>query len=260
MEKEILIVSFGTSYTNSREKTIGAIEKAIERAYGAEYIIKRAFTSKIIIEKLKKRDNIVIQNVSEAIEEAKNIGVKTLLVQPTHLMSGYEYQDVLEEVNKYKEDFEQIKIGRPLLDMNEDYELVSAALEDAMKNYDREDTALCFMGHGTTAEANRVYEKLQKLFWEKGKENVFIATVEAKPSFEDVVEMVDKKGFKHAVLHPLMIVAGDHANNDMAGDEKDSWESLFEAKGIGVECILRGIGEMEAIQNIYVRHTGEMVD
>lgn len=250
----ILAVSFGTSYNESRDKTIGAIEEAIVAAC-PEYEVRRAFTSQIIIDKLKKRDNLAIDNVTEALDRAAADGVKTLVVQPTHLMNGLEYQDIIDELTEYKDKFERIVVGEPLLTSEEDFQAVAKAVTDAAGSYDDGETAIVFMGHGTEADSNQVYGKMQETLTAGGFENYFIGTVEAKPSLEDVTAAVKASGdYKRVVLVPFMVVAGDHAVNDMAGDEEDSWKSVFAGEGYEVECLLMGLGEMKAIREIYVGH------
>lgn len=255
----ILVVSFGTSYNDSRIRTIGAVEKAIEEKYN-DYDVRRAFTSQIIIDKLKERDKIEIDNVTEALDKLVSDGVKTLVVQPTHVMDGYEYDDVVEEVEKYKDKFDSVAIGAPLLTSDEDYTNVATALKDCTASYNTDGTAIVLMGHGTEHESNATYAKLQKSFKEMGAENYIIGTVEATPSLNDVVAELKSKKYKKVVLEPLMVVAGDHANNDMAGDEEDSWKTVINGEGFKVQCLLRGMGEIEAIRSIYVDHVQDAID
>lgn len=259
-EKVIMVVSFGTSYNDSREATIGAIETAIADAY-PEYEVRRAFTSQIIIDKLKERDGLEIDNVEEALDRAAADGVKTLVVQPTHLMNGYEYTDLADALKDYEDKFEQVVLAEPLLTSDEDFEAVAKAIAEETASYDDGQTAICFMGHGTEADSNGIYAKLQEKMIAGGYENYYIGTVEAEPSLEDLMEALAAKGtYTKVVLEPLMVVAGDHANNDMAGDEEDSWKSQFEAADYEVECILKGLGELPAIREIYVAHTQAAID
>ena len=255
----ILVVSFGTSYNDSRDKTIGAVENAIAKAY-PQYDVRRAFTSQIIIDKLKSRDNLSIDNVTEALDRAVADGIKTLIVQPTHLMDGFEYNDLKEELGKYESQFDSIKLGAPLLTSDADFEAVATAITEATKSYDDGKTAIAFMGHGTEADSNGVYEKLNGLLQEKGYKNYTIGTVEAEPSIEDVLAFAKAGNYEKVVLEPLMVVAGDHANNDMAGDEDDSWKSILEGEGFQVTTIIRGLGELEAIQQIYVQHVADALN
>lgn len=256
----ILVVSFGTSYNDSREATIGAIEQAVAKAF-PEYEVRRAFTSQIIIDKLKERDGLEIDNVEEALDRASADGIKTLVVQPTHLMDGYEYTDLKDALAEYEEKFDRIVLGAPLLTSEEDFTAVAEAIAKHTASYDDGETAICFMGHGTEADSNAVYGKMQETLTAAGYENYFVGTVEAEPSLEDVIAAVKEKGsYKKVVLEPLMVVAGDHANNDMAGEEEDSWKSCFEAEGFETECLLEGLGQLPEIQDIYVAHTQAAVD
>lgn len=258
--KEILVVSFGTSYNENRDLTIGAIEDAIADAF-PEYEVRRAFTSQIIIDKLKERDGLKIDNVGEALSRAAADGMKTLVVQPTHLMDGYEYTDLAEELKDYEEKFESVVLAEPLLSSEEDFDAVAAAITEHTAAYDDGETAICFMGHGTEADSNRIYPKLQEEVTADGFDHYFIGTVEAEPTLEDVVEAVKEKGiYQKVVLVPLMVVAGDHANNDMAGEEEDSWKSVFQAEGFEVECLIEGLGQNEAIRQIYVEHARAAIE
>lgn len=254
-ENELLVVSFGTSYNDNRRLTIGAIEDALEKAF-PEYSVRRGFTANIIIEHVVRRDGEVIDDVTEALERAKANGVKNLLVQPTHLMNGYEYSDLANELAAYAKDFASIKIGAPLLTSDDDFARVAQAMVDATASYDDGKTAICFMGHGTEAASNGIYAKMQKILTDGGHTNYFIGTVEAEPTVEDVLKLVQDGKYERVVLRPMMIVAGDHANNDMAGDEEDSWKSVFEANGFEgkVICEVKGLGELEAVQQLLVEH------
>ncbi len=252
-EQELLVASFGTSYNDNRRVTIGAIEKAIEDAI-PDYSVRRGFTSQMIINHVKSRDNVAIDNIGEALDRAANNGVKTLVVQSTHLMDGLEYNDLVNEVAEYSDTFEKVAIGVPLLTSEEDFKAVIAAITEETKEYDDGETAICFMGHGTEAESNHVYAKMQNMMTEAGYEHYFVGTVEAEPTLEDILKAVQAGNYKKVVLAPMMIVAGDHANNDMAGDEEGSWKNTFEKAGYGVTCVLRGLGEMEPIQQIFVEH------
>ena len=252
-ESELMVVSFGTSFNDSRRLTIGGIEGAIAEAI-PDYSVRRAFTAQIIIDHVLRRDGEVIDNVTEALDRAVANGVKTLVVQPTHLMHGFEYDDVMAELAERAEDFDQVVVGEPLLTSEEDFDRVADIIVDVMKDYDDGQTAIVFMGHGTEHEYNKIYAQMQDVLTAKGAENFYVGTVEAEPSVEDVLAAIEGKGYTRAVLRPLMVVAGDHANNDMAGDEEDSWKSLFAAAGYEVECVLEGLGQVPAIQQIYVEH------
>lgn len=252
-EKELLVVSFGTSFNDSRRLTVGGIERALIEAF-PEWSVRRAFTSQIIIDHVLDRDGEVIDNVTQALDRAIDNGVRTLLVQPTHLMHGFEYTDLVDELAGYADAFEQIIVGEPLLSSDEDFAAVAQIIVSATKDYDDGKTAICLMGHGTEAESNAVYARMQQVLSDAGERNVFIGTVEAEPSVEDVLEAVQSGDYSRAVLRPMMIVAGDHANNDMAGDEEDSWKSIFREAGFEVECVLEGLGQLEEIQQIFVQH------
>ena len=255
-EKELLVVSFGTSFNDSRRLTIGGIERALQKAF-PDWSVRRAFTSQIIIDHVKSRDGEVIDNVSEALDRAVENGVKTLVVQPTHLMHGFEYTDLVNELAGYADAFESITIGEPLVNSAEDFALTAAVLADSTASYNDGKTAIVYMGHGTEAESNEIYAKMQQLMTDAGYENYFIGTVEAEPSLEDVLALVQAGSYERVVLRPMMIVAGDHANNDMAGAEEDSWKSVFEAAGYEVECVLQGLGQSSVVQQMFVRHTAE---
>ena len=258
-EKELLVVSFGTSFNDSRRLTIGAIEKALEEAY-PEYSVRRAFTSNIIIDHVNKRDGILIDDLDAGLQRAVDNGVKELVIQPTHLMNGIEYTELSDAVAQYADAFDSVKIGAPLLTTDEDFKNVEQALVDWTKEYDDGKTAIVFMGHGTEAESNGVYAKMQELFTADGYENYYVGTVEATPSLDDVLAAVQAGEYERVILEPMMVVAGDHANNDMAGDEDDSWKSAFEKAGYKVECLLRGLGENEAIQQMYVEHAKAVIE
>lgn len=253
---ELLAASFGTSYQDTRCRTIGAIEEDLEQAF-PEYSVRRGFTSRMIINRVKTRDQIAIDSLEEALRRAADNGVKRLIVQPTHMMDGFEYTALADKVAEYSRFFEAAAVGKPLLSSEGDFQAVIQALTEETEEYDDGETAFCFMGHGTEAQANQVYRKLQEMFLAAGHENYFIGTVEAEPALEEVLAQVKKGSYKRAVLQPLMIVAGDHANNDMAGDEEGSWKRAFEEAGYEVSCILRGLGELEKIRRIFVRHAKE---
>lgn len=256
--KVLLAVSFGTSYNDNRDLSIGAVEKALQAAY-PDYEVRRAFTSQIIIDILADRDKIEIDNVTEAMDRLVADGIKEVVIQPTHVMSGYEYDDVVAEVSAYKDKFDSFKISKTLLTTDADYAEVVSVITEETKAYDVEGTAIVFMGHGTEHEANATYEKLQQSVTKAGYDNYFIGTVEAEPALEDVLALVKASGATKVVLQPFMIVAGDHANNDMAGDEDDSWKSAFEAEGYEAEIVLKGLGQFKGIQDLIVKHAGEAI-
>ena len=258
-DNELLVLSFGTSYNDSRRLTIGAIEGDLEKAF-PDFSVRRGFTANIIIDHVQRRDNILIDDVDAALERAVNNGVKNLVVQPTHLMHGLEYDELVEEVGNYSDAFDQVVFGEPLLNSDDDFARVEKAITEWTASYDDGETAICFMGHGTEADSNEVYQKMQDLLTKDGYTNYFVGTVEAEPSLDDVLAKVQAGDYKRVVLEPLMVVAGDHANNDMAGDEDGSWKKTFEDAGYEVECLLRGLGENEDIRAIYVDHAKAAID
>lgn len=256
-KKVILVVSFGTSYNDTRDATIGAVEKAIQDAY-SDYEVRRAFTSQIIIDKLKKRDNLVIDNVTEAMERLVADGVGTVICQPTHIMNGFEYDDMMREVGAYAEHFETLRFGKPLLTSTQDYKDIVAAITKEFSV--PEGSALVMMGHGTEHFANSTYAALSYHLVDNGIQNVFIGTVEGYPDFEDTLRNVKAAGVSKVILTPLMVVSGDHANNDMAGDEEGSWKTRFKAEGYQVEPVLKGLGEYDSIRAMYVAHVGAAIN
>lgn len=258
-DNELLVLSFGTSFNDSRRLNIGAIENDLEKAF-PDYSVRRGFTANIVIDHIQKRDGVKIDYVDEAMNRAVDNNVKNLVIQPTHLMNGLEYAELEEQVAQYADAFDKIAIGKPLLTSEEDFKRVEQALVDWTSEYDDGETAICFMGHGTEAESNEVYQKMQDLLTADGHENYFVGTVEASPSLDDVLAVVKAGSYKRVVLEPLMVVAGDHANNDMAGDEEGSWKTTFEDAGYEVTCLLRGLGENEEIRKIYVEHAQAAMD
>ena len=280
-ENEILVVSFGTSFNDSRAEDIGGVEKALQAAY-PDWSVRRAFTAQIIINHVQARDDEKIDNMDQALERAVDNGVKNLVVQPTHLMHGAEYDELTEAVENYKDKFESVKIAEPLLGevgadetaINEDKAAVAEAITaeavktagfDSLDAAKEEGTAFVFMGHGTSHTAKISYSQMQTQMEQLGYENVFIGTVEGEPedtACEAVIEKLKNAGYKKVILRPLMVVAGDHANNDMAGDDDDSWKSQFEASGAfdSIDTQIAGLGEIDAIQQLYVAHTQAAID
>lgn len=257
-DKVILVVSFGTSYNNNRALTIGAIEEYIQEKF-PDYEMRRAFTSLMVIKILKNRDDLHIDNVQEALERAVNDGVKTIILQPTHIMNGTEYHFKIKDiVDEYVDKFEKITIADPLLISDEDFEDLISSITS--KGDTDEETANVFMGHGSPAESNMVYTKLQGMLNDKGFNNYFIGTVEAKPDYDDVLAMIKEGNYKKILLKPLMVVAGDHAQNDMAGDEDDSWKSMFMAEGYEVECVIEGLAQSQDIRDVYIKHVQKAID
>ena len=279
-ENEILVVSFGTSYNDSRVEDIKGIEDALQKAY-PDWSVRRAFTSQIIINHIQARDGECIDNMEQALERAVTNGVKNLVIQPTHLMHGAEYDEMMETVNEYRDRFETVAVAEPLLGevgndasiINADKELVAKAVTTAAvtdAGYESLDaaaadgTAFVFLGHGTAHVAKVSYSQMQTQMDNLGYDNVFIGTVEGEPeetSAEAVIEAVQAAGYTKVVLRPLMVVAGDHANNDMAGDDTDSWKSLFSAAGFArVDTQISGLGSIAEIQQLYVSHAGFAID
>lgn len=255
----LLAVSFGSSYNDTRDAAIGGVEEALQAAF-PEYEVRRAFTAQTIIDILKERENIEIDNVSQAMARLIMDGVKEVVIQPTHVMSGAEYDDVIAEITPFEKQFDSFKVGKTLLTEDSDYQALIETLIAETKEYNSEDTAVVFMGHGTHHAANATYATLQNKLTEAGYNNYFIGTVEATPTLDDVIALVKQSSAKKVVLLPLMIVAGDHANNDMAGDEEDSWKTAFKNAGYEVECVLKGMGQYDGIQKLIIKHAGEAVN
>ena len=280
-ENEILVVSFGTSFNDSRATDIGGIEKAVQAAY-PDWSVRRAFTAQIIINHVQARDGEKIDNVDQALQRAVDNGVKNLVVQPTHLMHGAEYDELTAALEGYKDKFESVKIAEPLLGevgadatvINADKAAVAEAITaeavkdagfDSLDAVKEDGTAFVFMGHGTSHTANVTYDQMQTQMDDLGFTNAFIGTVEGEPedtACDKVIEKVKEAGFKNVILRPLMVVAGDHANNDMAGDDEDSWKSQFEASGDfdSVDCQIAGLGRIAAVEDLYVAHTKAAID
>ena len=279
-ENEILVVSFGTSFNDSRVADIKGIEDAVQNAY-PDWSVRRAFTAQIIINHVQARDGEYIDNMAQALERAVKNGVKNLVIQPTHLMHGAEYDELIESVNAYKDKFKTVKVAEPLLGevgtdatvINADKAVVAEAItKEAFKDagYNSLDTAkedgaaFVFMGHGTSHTAKVSYSQMQTQMDKLGYDNVFIGTVEGEPEetgCEAVIEAVAQAGYTKVILRPLMVVAGDHANNDMAGDDEDSWKSMFTASGKfdSVDTQITGLGSIDAIQQLYVAHTKDVM-
>ncbi len=280
-ENELLVVSFGTSFNDSRVADIKSIEDALQEAY-PDWSVRRAFTAQIIINHVQARDGEKIDNVQQALDRAVENGVKNLVIQPTHLMYGAEYDELAETVEPYQDKFESVQIAAPLLGdvgtdttvINEDKKAVAEAVTaEAVKTagYQTLDeakadgVAFVFMGHGTSHTAKVSYSQMQAQMDALGYDNVFIGTVEGEPeetACEAVIENIKEAGYKKVILRPLMVVAGDHANNDMAGDDADSWKSMFNASGAfeSVDTQIAGLGQIPAIQELYVAHTGAVIN
>ncbi len=251
-KKAILAVSFGTSHEDTRKVTIDAIEDSMRQAF-PEYPVYRAWTSKMIIRKLKNRDNIIVPTVKEAMEQMAADGITDVLVQPTHVINGIENDRMKEDALSFRDSFHSISFGDPLLTTEDDSHKVIAAIAREFSHITK-DQALVFMGHGTTHFANSIYAALDYTFKDKGYHNFFLGTVEAYPSMESLKKMVKAYRPKEVVLAPFMIVAGDHAKNDMAGDDPESWYSQFKDEGYEVKTVLKGLGEYEGIRSLFIDH------
>lgn len=249
----ILVVSFGTSYDDNRDLSIGAVEADIAAAY-PDYEVRRAFTAQTVIDILGERNDLDVDNVTEAMDRLVSDGVTKVVIQPTHVMNGAEYDDVMAEIAPYADKFEVMAVGAPLLTSYEDYEAVINALLADNENAGSADTALVYMGHGTHHFANATYSQLEAMMHAEGYENAFVGTVEGFPTLEVVQAQATAYGAKKIILMPLMVVAGDHANNDMAGDEEDSWKVVLTNAGFEVECVLEGLGQNAGIRAIYIDH------
>ena len=280
-EKEILVVSFGTSFNDSRVKDVKSIEDALQAAF-PDWSVRRAFTAQIIINHVQARDGEAIDNMEQALDRAVANGVKELVLQPTHLMHGAEYDEMMDALDAYRGKFEKIAVAEPLLGevgsdatvINADKEAVAKAVvadtaadggfADAAAAAEQ-GTAFVLMGHGTAHVAKVTYSQMQTQMGKLGYDNVFIGTVEGEPeetACEAVIEAVKAAGYKNVILRPLMVVAGDHANNDMAGDEEDSWKSMFLDAGCfdSVTAQIAGLGSIEAVRDLYVSHTQTAID
>ena len=280
-DNELLVVSFGTSFNDSRVKDIKGIEDALQAAY-PDWSVRRAFTAQIIINHVQARDGEKIDNMQQAMDRAVANGVKNLVVQPTHLMHGAEYDEMMEMIDDYRDKFESVAVAEPLLGevgadatvINEDKEAVAKAVTaeavatagyDSVEAAAKDGTAFVFMGHGTSHTAKVRYSQMQTAMQTLGYDNVFIGTVEGEPestSCENVIEAVKAAGYTKVVLRPLMVVAGDHANNDMAGADEDSWLSQFEASGAfdSVDCQIAGLGGVADVEQLYIAHTKAAID
>lgn len=278
-ENELLVVSFGTSYNDSRVNDIKSIEDALQDAY-PDWSVRRAFTAQIIINHIQARDGEKIDNMTQALERAVANGVKNLVVQPTHLMHGAEYDEMCAAIDEYRDQFESVSIAEPLLGevgsdatvINADKEAVAKAITaaaveasgfDSLEAAKEAGTAFVFLGHGTAHVARVSYSQMSTQMQQLGYENVFIGTVEGEPeetACESVIEEVRAAGYTTVILRPLMVVAGDHANNDMAGSDDDSWKPMFEDAGFTVDCQIAGLGGIADIQALYIAHTQAAID
>ncbi|MDD3279011.1 MAG: sirohydrochlorin cobaltochelatase [Lachnospiraceae bacterium] len=256
-KKAILVVSFGTSFENTRKVTIDAIEQDIAQAY-PDYRIYRAWTSKMILKKLKKRDGIHYDNVKEAMQRMASDGITDVVIQPTHVINGIENDLMTEDALEYADLFHTIHFGTPLLTSIQDNDRLIAAIHEEFQDL-TSDEVLVLMGHGTAHFANAIYAALDYTFKDKGYPNIFLGTVEAYPSMDSLLHMVQEYNPKRIVLAPFMIVAGDHATNDMAGEDPDSWRCQFEAAGYPVTCVLKGLGEYPQVRKLLVEHVADAI-
>jgi len=256
-KKGILVISFGTSYPETRKVTIDACEEKIAESF-PDYEVRRAFTSSIIIKKLKERDNIIIDTPEEALSKMKDEGFTKVIVQPLHIIPGYEYEEVLAVVNNFKDFFEELTVGRPVLYGIEDYKQAVEALKQQLPALGK-DHAVVLMGHGSNHPANACYSCLQSVLNDE-ELNVFVGVVEGYPGIDNVIAKLKRNNIKEVTLMPYMLVAGDHAINDMAGDEEDSWKSILEREGFVVNIYLHGLGENIGYQEIYVQRVQDCID
>ncbi|HHY03772.1 MAG TPA: sirohydrochlorin cobaltochelatase [Thermoanaerobacterales bacterium] len=256
-KKGILVVSFGTSYADTRKVTIEACEEKIAASF-PDYEVRKAFTSDIIIKKLKERDNIEIDNPEQALNKMKEDGFTEVIVQPLHIIPGIEYEEVLAAVDNFKDSFKEITVGRPILYGIEDYKVAVEALKQQLPELNK-DQAVILMGHGTNHPANACYSCLQSVLDDEGL-SVFVGTVEGYPEIDDVIAKLKQNNIKEVTLMPYMVVAGDHASNDMAGDEEDSWKNILKKEGFVVNIYLHGLGENAGYQDIYVQRVQDCID
>lgn len=258
-KKAILVISFGTSYRETREKNIEAVEQEIREAFPG-YEFRRAFTSPTIIRIMRERDGILADDVEQALERLLQDGFTEVVAQPTHVIRGFEYDRVAAVIRDFKGRFKSLVCGEPLLTSLEDYREVARILGEEFADCRAQKTDIMLMGHGTEHVANFSYERLQQVFRESGMEDFLVGTVEASPTLSNMVKLVEERRSNHVVLAPLMLVAGDHAINDMAGEDKDSWKSRFIQKGYQVTCRMKGLGEYSGIRELYVRHAKDAVE
>lgn len=246
MDKGIIVASFGTSYEKTRKLSIESVEEDIKNEF-KDIPVERAFTSRIIISRLKKRDGLEILTEQQAVKKYREKGIEDIYIQPLHIISGHEYEKI--------SSIEGVKVGAPLLTSDDDYKKVV----EAVNSKDLDGDVLIFMGHGTDHEADLSYERLEREYRDQGYENIFVATVEGERTIEDVLAEIKGKKYKKIILQPFMLVAGDHATNDMASDEDDSWKTILEKRGYEVETRLKGLGEYQGVRNIYINHLKDIM-
>ncbi len=260
-KRGILVVSFGTTYPDTREKTIEAIERELKQQF-CDRKFYRAFTSEIVRSIIQKKEEIQIPNVAVALEQMHQDGIEDVLIQPTHVIAGMEYDKMLSEIQKTEEWFETVFVGKPLLNEKRDYEIAAKAiLEETNRNVNwTSDMAVVYMGHGSEHEANQCYSILQATFREMGYKNVYVSTVEGSPIFDETIHEIREHKYHTIILQPFMIVSGDHARNDMASRQTDSWKSRLEQRGYQTICLLKGLGELEEIRHLFFLHAKEAME
>lgn len=261
MDKAILVISFGTSYLDALTNSIERIENKIQDEF-KEYEIKRAFTSHKVIKKLKEKHNIYVDNPAESLDKLIELGIKDVIVQPLHMIAGSEFTYIKNVVNKYDDKFNSINVGRPILyyqgieDLPQDYTLFIESINEIL---DKNENVILF-GHGTANPSNSAYGCLQVVLEDEGYNNVFVGTVEGYPNFQSVLKRLKKNNIKEVTLVPLMVVAGDHAKNDMASEEEDSWNSMLKANGINVKLHLKGLGEIDSFNELYIQRIKDVME
>ena len=258
-KKAILAVSFGTSYHDTLERTIGAIEQALAAVF-PDRMLLRAFTSGMICRKLRERDGVDIPSPARALEQLLDEGVTDVVIQPTHVINGAEYDKLMDQAAPFREKFARLTVGAPLLTSIEDYQAVADAILEQLPGQ-QPDTTQVFMGHGTEHYVNPSYTLLEDLFHDMGRKDIIIGTVEGYPGLEQVLRRLSERPeVKKVRLHPLMVVAGDHARNDLAGEEPDSWKSVLQDAGYQAACDLRGLGEFPGIRRLFAQHARQAAD
>ncbi len=253
VKRAVIVASFGTSYSETREAAIGAVERAVGEAFPCR-AVRRAFTSRMVIEKLRRRDGIETDTVAEALEKLAAEGFSEAAVQPTHVISGYEYEKIIKDAEPFRDRFISLSYGAPLLSSDEDYERTVKALAAEIPEMSEPDTAVVFVGHGTEHPANAAYAEFGRRLAELGYGNCFTGTVEARPGMDDVLKEVTEYGASRVVLYPLMTVAGDHAVNDICGGGEGSWLTAFSGRGFDVTGVKKGLGEYAGVRRIFTEH------
>lgn len=256
--RQIAIVSFGSTQIDARERALGAVEKAAQEAFPESRVV-RSFTSGMVIRIIEKKEGLHILNPEETLREAAGQGVQHMVLQPTHIMPGLEYEKMLAMAEPYRNRFDSLKIGKPLLSSEEDVQRLIRALRQETEQYDDGKTAIVLVGHGTEHMANQIYSRMQDSFAAKHLENYLVGTIEASPSLDDVREICRGRGYSRVVLLPMLVVAGDHAVHDIAGDEEDSWKCTLERDGYEVLPVKKGLGEYPPVQEIFLDHIRDVI-